>query len=62
MKILGYKEVDKAAKLYKKKQKIEKKIEELSKQYFDAVSIKTYDFNYFIKGVESHIRQQNRKK
>ena len=57
MKVKGLKEVKKAAKLTVKKQKIEKQIKELSKQYANLINPEVITDEYFTAMVEDHMKR-----
>ncbi|MFQ6724475.1 MAG: hypothetical protein ACLRFE_04020 [Clostridia bacterium] len=57
MKVLGEKEVKKAAKLLMKKEKIDVKLKELAKIYNSQVSINAEDEKYFLKLAKDYNKQ-----
>ena len=58
--IKGLKEVKKAAKLFNKKAKIDNKINNLAKKYYNQVSIKSDDNDYFLELVKDYIKQSQK--
>jgi len=56
--VKGLKEVKKASKLLSKKQKLEIKINNLAKEYYDNVNIKTDDNKYFFALVNDYLNKK----
>jgi len=62
MKVKGLKEIKKGAKLYKKTLKLERKLKEESKKYFDAVGFENRDFDYFLYGCKDYLNKKTNQK
>lgn len=58
--IKGLKEVKNAAKLFNKKAKIDNKINNLAKKYYNQVSIKSDNNDYFLELVKDYTKQSQK--
>ena len=56
--IVGLKEIEKGAKIYKKIEKLEKKLQDLAELYHKKTTVGGLGTDYYLNGVKDYIKRQ----